>query len=79
MTLLEPLWISEGAWEAIRDRVIGPEAAVGQDPEVVALLETWNDPRREAQRVGVFVDASHARTLARLLDAHPALAAQLLG
>jgi hypothetical protein len=79
MALLEPLWISEGAWEALRDQVIAPEAAAGADPDVLALQETWNAPQREAHRVGVFVDAGHARTLARLLDAHPALAAQLLG
>jgi hypothetical protein len=79
MSVLEPLWMTPGAWEAIRDRVIGPEAAAGTAPDAVALLETWNDPRRDANRVGVFVDGDHARTLARLLDAHPALAAQLLG
>jgi hypothetical protein len=78
MALLEPLWISEGAWEALRDQVIGPEAA-GGDREAQELLETWNAPQREAHRVGVFIDADHARTLARMLDAHPALAAQLLG
>jgi hypothetical protein len=78
MVLLEPLWISESAWEALRDQVIGPEAAAGA-PDVLALQETWNTPQREEHRVGVFVDAGHARTLARLLDSHPALAAQLLG
>jgi hypothetical protein len=78
MPLLEPLWISEGAWQALRDQVIAPEAAAG-DQGALALLETWDAPRREGDRVGVFVDAEHARTLARLLDAHPALAAQLLG
>ncbi|HWH92329.1 MAG TPA: hypothetical protein VNT03_00590 [Baekduia sp.] len=78
MALLEPLWISEGAWEALRDQVIGPEAAAG-DPDALALLKTWREPRREAHRVGVFVDAEHARSLARLLDAHPALAAEVLG
>jgi hypothetical protein len=79
MGLLEPLWISQGAWEALRDQVIGPAAAAGGDPDVRALLETWNAPQREGDRVGVLVDADHARTLARLLDAHPALAARLLG
>ena len=69
----------EGAWSAIRDRVVGPEAATGHDPDVLSLARTWNEPLRESGRVGVFVDADHARTLARLLDAHPALAAQLLG
>ena len=78
MALLEPLWISEGAWESLRDQVIAPEAAAG-DPDALALQETWNAPQREGHRVGVFIDADHARTLARLLDAHPALAAQLLG
>jgi hypothetical protein len=78
MPLLEPLWISEGAWEALRDQVIAPEVADGRQ-DVRELLETWDQPQREADRVGVFIDAEHARTLARLLDAHPALAAQLLG
>ena len=78
MPLLEPLWISEGAWEALRDQVIAPEIATGE-PDVRELLETWEQPQREAHRVGVFIDAEHARTLARLLDAHPALAAELLG
>jgi hypothetical protein len=78
MALLEPLWISEGAWQALRDQVIAPEAA-GGEREVRELLETWDAPQREGDRVGVFIDGAHARTLARLLDAHPALAAQLLG
>jgi hypothetical protein len=78
MPLLEPLWISEGAWEALREQVIAPEIA-GGDHDVRELLETWDHPQREPQRVGVFIDAEHARTLARLLDGHPALAAQLLG
>jgi hypothetical protein len=79
MALLEPLWISEGAWSALRDQVIGPEAAATADPEVLALARTWNEPTRDGDRVGVFVDADLARTLSRLLDAHPALAAELLG
>jgi hypothetical protein len=78
MALLEPLWISEGAWEALRDQVIAPAVGTG-DREAAELLTTWNDPQRDGPRVGVFVDAEHARTLARLLDAHPHLAAQLLG
>jgi hypothetical protein len=79
MGLLEPLWISEGAWSALRDQVIGPEAAATADPDVLALARAWNDPTRDGDRVGVFVDADLARTLSRLLDAHPALAAELLG
>lgn len=79
MSLLEPLWISEGAWSALRDQVIGPEAATTADPDVLALARTWNEPVRDGNRVGVFVDAELARTLSRLLDAHPALAAELLG
>ncbi|WCB92810.1 hypothetical protein DSM104299_01510 [Baekduia alba] len=78
MALLEPLWISEGAWEALREQVIAPEATRAEQ-DVRELLETWDAPQREADRVGVFIDAEHARTLARLLDSHPALAAQLLG
>ncbi|HEY6760873.1 MAG TPA: hypothetical protein VI318_15355 [Baekduia sp.] len=78
MPLLEPLWISQGAWQALRDQVIAPEAATG-DQDVRELLETWDTPQREADRVAVFIDGAHARTLARLLDAHPALAAELLG
>jgi hypothetical protein len=78
MSVLEPLWISEGAWIALRDQVIGP-AAGGGDPEVVALAKAWNEPLRDGERVGVFVDGELAGTLSRLLDAHPALAAQLLG
>jgi hypothetical protein len=78
MPLLEPLWISQGAWQALRDQVIAPEADAG-DQDVRELLETWDAPQREADRVAVFIDAAHARTLARLLDAHPALAAELLG
>jgi hypothetical protein len=49
------------------------------DPDVLALARTWNEPVRDGGRVGVFVDAELARTLSRLLDAHPALAAELLG
>jgi hypothetical protein len=79
MGLLEPLWISEGAWSALRDQVIGPEAAATADPDVLALARAWNEPTRDAGRVGVFVVADLARTLSRLLDAHPALAAELLG
>ena len=79
MSLLEPLWISEGAWSALRDQVIGPEAAATADADVLALARTWNEPVRDGPRVGVFVDADLARTLSRLLDAHPALAAELLG
>ena len=79
MALLEPLWISDGAWEALRDQVIAPELASGGEQDVRELLDTWNAPQREANRVGVFIDGAHARTLARLLDAHPALAAELLG
>jgi hypothetical protein len=81
MALLEPLWISEGAWAAIRDQVIAAEVAAAPvpDPAVVELQRAWAEPTRDAGRVGVFVDAEHARTLSRLLDAHPALAAQLLG
>jgi hypothetical protein len=79
MSLLEPLWISEGAWSALRDQVIGPEAAATADADVLALARTWNEPVRDGSRVGVFVDADLARTLSRLLDAHPALAAELLG
>jgi hypothetical protein len=78
MGLLEPLWISEAAWTALRDQVILPEAGTGA-PDVRELLDTWNAPQREADRVGVFIDGEHARTLARLLDSHPALAAELLG
>jgi hypothetical protein len=77
MSLAEPLWISEGAWSAIRDRVIAPEMAAG--PDVIALARAWNEPVRDGDRVGVFVDGDMAGTLSRLLDAHPALAAQLLG
>jgi hypothetical protein len=79
MSLLEPLWISEGAWSALRDQVVGPEAAVTADADVLALARAWNEPVRDGDRVGVFVNAELARTLSRLLDAHPALAAQLLG
>jgi hypothetical protein len=78
MALLEPLWISEGAWEALRDQVIAP-AVAGGDREAADLLATWEKPQRDGPRVGVFVDGDHARTLARLLDAHPQLAAELLG
>lgn len=79
MSLLEPLWISEGAWSALRDQVIGPEAAATADLDVLALARAWNEPVRDGNRVGVFVNAHLARTLSRLLDAHPALAAELLG
>ena len=79
MSLLEPLWISAGAWSALRDQVIGPEAAVAVEPDVLALARAWNEPVRDGDRVGVFVDAELARTLSRLLDAHPSLAAELLG
>lgn len=77
MSLLEPLWISEGAWSAIADQVIA--SSDQHDPDVAALARAWGEPVRDGERVGVFVDADLARTLSQLLDAHPALAAQLLG
>jgi hypothetical protein len=76
MSVAEPLWISEGAWRALRDQVIAPDLAT---PDVAALAQAWDAPVRDGDRVGVFVDADHAQTLSRLLDAHPALAARLLG
>lgn len=75
MALAEPLWLSEGAWKAIRDRVID---AGGMTPEVMALARVWDEPVRDGDRVGVFVDAQQARTLGTLLDAHPDVA-RLLG
>ena len=75
MSLAEPLWMTEGAWKAIRDRVIDAGAMT---PEVMALARVWDEPVREGDRVGVFVDAEQARTLGQLLDAHPDVA-RLLG
>jgi hypothetical protein len=75
MALAEPLWLSEGAWQAIRDRVIDRG---GMTPEVMALARVWDEPVRDGDRVGVFVDAEQARTLGALLDAHPDVA-RLLG
>jgi hypothetical protein len=75
MALAEPLWLSEGAWQAIRDRVIDRG---GTTPEVMALARVWDEPGRDGDRVGVFVDAEQARTLGNLLDAHPDVA-RLLG
>lgn len=75
MALAEPLWLSEGAWKAIRERVID---AGGMTPEVVALARVWDEPVRDGDRVGVFVDGEQARTLGQLLDAHPEVA-RLLG
>jgi hypothetical protein len=75
MSLAEPLWLSEGAWKAIRDRVIDRS---GMTPDVMALARVWDEPVREGDRVGVFVDAEQARTLGELLDAHPEVA-RLLG
>ncbi len=75
MSLAEPLWLSEGAWKAIRDRVID---AGGMTPDVMALARVWDEPVRDGDRVGVFVDAEQARTLGELLDAHPEVA-RLLG
>lgn len=75
MSLAEPLWLSEGAWKAIRDRVID---AGGMTPDVMALARVWDEPVRDGDRVGVFVDAEQAQTLGRLLDAHPDVA-RLLG
>jgi hypothetical protein len=75
MSLAEPLWLSEGAWKAIRDRVIDRGTMT---PEVTALARAWDEPVREGDRVGVFVDAEQARTLGHLLDAHPDVA-RLLG
>jgi hypothetical protein len=75
MALAEPLWLSEGAWKAIRDRVIDRGAMT---PEVMALARAWDEPVRDGDRVGVFVDAEQARTLGQLLDAHPEVA-RLLG
>jgi hypothetical protein len=71
MSVAEPLWLSEGAWKAIRDRVID---AGGSTPEVASLARVWNEPVRDGDRVGVFVDAPQARTLGQLLDAHPDVA-----
>jgi hypothetical protein len=76
MSVAEPLWISEGAWRALRDQVIAPDL---HTPDVARLAQAWDAPIRDGDRVGVFVDGEQARTLSRLLDAHPALAAQLLG
>ncbi|HET6506761.1 MAG TPA: hypothetical protein VFG42_08225 [Baekduia sp.] len=75
MSLAEPLWLSEGAWKAIRDRVIDHG---GMTPEVMGLARAWDEPVRDGDRVGVFVDAEQARTLGTLLDAHPDVA-RLLG
>jgi hypothetical protein len=75
MALAEPLWLSEGAWKAIRDRVIDRG---GMTPEVMALARVWDEPVRDGDRVGVFVDGDQARTLGELLDAHPDVA-RLLG
>lgn len=71
MSLAEPLWLSEGAWKAIRDRVIDAGAST---PEVASLARVWDEPVRDGDRVGVFVDAEQARTLGQLLDAHPDVA-----
>ena len=74
MSLAEPLWLSEGAWKAIRDRVIDRG---GMTPEVMELARAWDEPVRDGERVGVFVDAEQARTLGQLLDAHPDVARML--
>lgn len=71
MALAEPLWLSEGAWKAIRDRVIDRGEMT---PEVMALARVWDEPVRDGDRVGVFVDGEQARTLGQLLDAHPEVA-----
>jgi hypothetical protein len=76
MSMSEPLWISEGAWSTIRDRVIGP--ADQSDAGVAALARAWDEPVRDGDRVGVFIDGDQARTLGTLLDAHPDVA-RLLG
>jgi hypothetical protein len=75
MSLAEPLWLSEGAWKAIRDRVIDRGSMT---PEVMELARVWDEPVRDGAQVGVFVDAAQARTLGELLDAHPEVA-RLLG
>jgi hypothetical protein len=69
-SLAEPLWLSEGAWNAIRTVI----DRGGMTPDVVDLARAWDDPVREGGRVGVFVDGPQAGTLGRLLDAHPDVA-----
>jgi hypothetical protein len=79
MAVLEPLWMSTGAWEAIGAQVIDP--AESTDPrEHIALdrLRTaWRDARHENGRVAVFIDPDLASALAALLDRQPQLAALL--
>jgi hypothetical protein len=84
MAVLQPLWMSEGAWEAIRDRVVGPAAIAAQTSGAAnagalrALLDAWNDVTRDGPRVGVWTSPETAVALAGLLDEHPELA-DLLG
>jgi hypothetical protein len=81
MAAWEPLWMSPGAWEAIRDQVVAPARAA--DPAQRASLEllraAWQDARRDGDRVAVFVDPAVAATLAALLDENPDVAALLNG
>jgi hypothetical protein len=79
MAAWEPLWMSPGAWEAIRDQVVGPARAVdpAQQASLDLLRAAWGDARREGDRVAVFLNPELAGALASLLDQQPELAALL--
>ena len=70
MALAEPLWLSRGAWQAILDEAIAPQRST---PDVARLAAAWQQTTTQAERVGVFLDAPLAATLARLLDERPEL------
>jgi hypothetical protein len=79
----EPLWMTQGAWETLRDRVIGPAEAkarrtgAADAAGLTQLLATWRAAQREGHSIGVFVTPEQAIVLAGLLDECPELA-QLL-
>jgi hypothetical protein len=85
MSTWEPIWMSEGAWETLRDQVIGPaeaearRAGAADATGLAQLLETWQDARRDGARVGVFLTPELAEVLATLLDQRPELAGLLGG
>ncbi|MDX6686809.1 MAG: hypothetical protein QOF86_2937 [Baekduia sp.] len=85
MSVLEPLWMTEGAWETIGDQVVGPAAAeagrtgAADAVELAALEMVWREATHDGARVAVWISPRTGATLAGLLDAHPELAGLLAG
>jgi hypothetical protein len=83
MALALPVHVTEPAWRAIRDEVIGPAragASAGAAPAAAGLnrlADAWAQPQPEAGRLAVWLDPELAGVLAALLDERPELAGHL--